>query len=153
MVTVPSGLAAGSAALVVLLATLATTVGLTAAGWGVGVLCGVVTYAAVAGGGAGALGPADLVTVARVTIACAVAGLVADSFVRQPSVPTLVALSVVALLLDAAGNAVTVLRTHHVQCFHDHEGERALPDVVLVFHPYLRWESHKKNTKLLVGKQ
>jgi phosphatidylglycerophosphate synthase len=101
VVTVRSGLAAGVAALVALLAAVGTTVGLGVAGWGVGLACGLVTGAAVACGGTTALGPADLVTVTRGAIACVVAALVAESFVRPPAVPTLVALSVVALLLDA----------------------------------------------------
>jgi phosphatidylglycerophosphate synthase len=101
VVTVRSGLAAGVAALVALLAAVETTMGLGAAGWGVGLTCGLVTGAAVACGGATALGPADLVTVTRGAIACVVAALVAESFVRQPAVPALVALSMVALLLDA----------------------------------------------------
>ena len=101
MVTVPSGLAVGSAVLVALLAALETTVDLGAAGWGVGLACGFVMNAAVARGGAGALGPADLVTVTRAALACAVAALVVDSFFQQPAVPTLVALTVAALVLDA----------------------------------------------------
>ena len=50
MVTVRRGLAVGSAALVALLAALATTVGLGWLGWGVGLACGVVVGV---GGGAG----------------------------------------------------------------------------------------------------
>ena len=101
MVTVPSGLAVGSAVLVALLAALGTSVGLGAAGWGVGLACGVATTAAVARGASAALGPADLVTVTRAALACAVAALVADSFFQEPAVPTLVALTVAALVLDA----------------------------------------------------
>jgi len=101
VVTVASGLAVGSAVLVALLAALGTTVGLSDAGWGVGLACGFVMNAAVARGGAGALGPADLVTVTRAAFACAVAALVADSFLQQPAVPILVALTVAALALDA----------------------------------------------------
>jgi len=101
VVTVPSGLAVGSAVLVALLAALGTTVGLGAGGWGVGLACGFVMIATVVRGGAGALGPADLVTGTRAALACAVAALVADSFVQQPAVPTLVALTVAALVLDA----------------------------------------------------
>lgn len=101
MVTVPSGLAVSSAVLVALLAALDTALGLGVAGWGVGLMCGFVMNAAVARGGAGALGPADLVTFTRATLACGVAALVADSFFQQSAVPTLVALTVVALVLDA----------------------------------------------------
>lgn len=101
MPTVPSGLAGGYAMLVSLLVALGTTVGLGAAGWGVGLGCGLVTAGAVARAAAGALGPADLVTGIRAAIACAVAGLVADSFFRPAAVAVLVALTVAALVLDA----------------------------------------------------
>ncbi len=101
MVTVPNGLAVGAAVLVALLVALGTTVGLGDPGWSVGLACGFVMSAAVARGGADALGPADLVTVSRAALACAVAALVADSFFEQPAVPTLVALTVAALALDA----------------------------------------------------
>jgi phosphatidylglycerophosphate synthase len=97
--------AVGLVAQVVLLAALGTTVGLGALGWVVGVASGVVVNAAVARGlardGAGLLGPADLVTLTRATLAGGVAALVADSFLRQPAVTTLVALTVAALVLDA----------------------------------------------------
>ncbi len=101
MVTVPNGLAVGAAVLVALLVALGTTVGLGDPGWGVGLACGLVMSAAVARGGAGVLGPADLVTASRAALTCAVAALVADSFFEQPAVPTLVALTVAALALDA----------------------------------------------------
>lgn len=116
MVTVPSGLAVGSAVLVALLAALGTTVGLGAVGWAVGLACGLVMNAAVARGGAGALGPADLVTVTRAAFACAVAALVADSFFQEPAVPTLVALAVAALVLDAVDGWVA-RRTHTASRF------------------------------------
>ena len=117
MVTVPSGLAFGSAVLLALLAALGTTVGLGDAGWAVGLACGFGTNAAVARGGAGALGPADLVTATRAAFACAVAALVADSFFQQPAVPTtLVALTVVALVLDAVDGWVA-RRTHTASMF------------------------------------
>ena len=47
------------------------------------------------------LGPADLVTLTRATLACGVAALVADSYLEQPAATALVALAVVALVLDA----------------------------------------------------
>ncbi|MGH3458631.1 CDP-alcohol phosphatidyltransferase family protein [Aeromicrobium sp.] len=106
MVTVRYGLAVGSAVLVALLAALETTVGLSAEGWGVGLTCGFVMNSAVARGGARALGPADLVTLTRAAIACGVAALVADSFVQRAAVPTLVAITVVALVLDAVDGRV-----------------------------------------------
>jgi len=101
VVPVPSGLAIGSAVLATLLTALEAVVGLGAAGWGVGLACGFVAGVAVARGAAGPLGPADLVTVTRTALACAVGALVADSFIQQPAVPALVTLTVVALVLDA----------------------------------------------------
>ena len=101
MVTVRTSLMAGSAALVALLAALATTVGLGYFSWGVGLACGVVTTVAVARGAAGALGPADLITLSRAVLTCALAALVADSFVDRAAVTTLVVLATVALVSDA----------------------------------------------------
>ena len=114
MVPVRSGLAAAMVALVALVTALGTTVGLGAPSWGVGVTCGLVITAAVAHGlgrgGVGALGPADLVTLTRATLACGVAALVAESYLQGSAVPalvpTLVALTVVALVLDAVDGSV-----------------------------------------------
>jgi phosphatidylglycerophosphate synthase len=90
---------------VLLLVALAGTVGLTVSGWLLGIACGVGTNVALARGldhfGAGALSPADRVTLVRATLVGAVAALVADAFVRPVAVPALVTLSVVALILDA----------------------------------------------------
>src|SRR6185437_11334568 len=67
--------------------------------------CGIATFVALARGlnryGAGALGPADRVTLVRATLVGAVAALMAAAFVRPAAVPALVTLSVVALVLDA----------------------------------------------------
>lgn len=106
MLTLRSGPAVGLVVQVALLVALAMTVGLSVFGWFVGLTCGVVLYAVVGHGLARngrveALGPADLVTLTRAILACGVAALVADSFLQQSSVTTLVALAVVALLLDA----------------------------------------------------
>jgi len=46
-------------------------------------------------------GPADVVTFVRAALVCGAAGLVADSFLRPPAPVPLVALAVVALVLDA----------------------------------------------------
>jgi phosphatidylglycerophosphate synthase len=90
---------------VILLVGLASTVGLTVSGWLLGIAFGVGTNVALARGlhhfGAGALGPADRVTLVRATLVGAVAALMADAFVRPVAVPALVTLSVVALVLDA----------------------------------------------------
>jgi phosphatidylglycerophosphate synthase len=101
MVAVRRGLMVGSAALVALLAALAATVGLGWFAWGVGLACGVVTTVGVARGGARELGPADLITLVRAVLTCALAALVADSFVHGAAVVALVALAVVALVSDA----------------------------------------------------
>ena len=84
MLTLRSGLVVGLIAGVEQLSALAVTVGLSGLGWVVGLTCAVILNAVVARGllryGADALGPADLVTLARATCACGVAALVADSF-------------------------------------------------------------------------
>jgi phosphatidylglycerophosphate synthase len=80
-------------------------VGLGAAGWVVGVTCGVITNVALARGlsryQCDRLGPADWVTLARATLAIGVAALVADSFHQPVPVTMLVSLTVIALALDA----------------------------------------------------
>ena len=95
----------GLLAQMVLLAALAGTVGLSASGWVVGIACGVITNALLACGlarfGADRLGPADQVTLIRATLAGGVAALTADPYGRPAPVTTLVALTVVALVLDA----------------------------------------------------
>jgi phosphatidylglycerophosphate synthase len=110
VVAIGNGLAANLAALVGLLATVTVTGGLDAAGWAVGLACGLVAGAAVvrglAWGGAEALGPGDLVTFFRVVLTCCMAALVAESFVRESVRPTMVALAVAALLLDAVDGPV-----------------------------------------------
>jgi phosphatidylglycerophosphate synthase len=116
VVTVRRGLVVGSAALVALLAVLAATVGLGWFGWGVGLACGVVVTVAVARGGASALGPADLITLSRAVLACALAALVADSFLHSAAVATLVALAIVALVSDALDGQVA-RRTRTVSTF------------------------------------
>ena len=104
MRAVHAGPATGLIAQVLLLAALAGTVGLSGAGWVVGVTCGVIANAALARGlsryRSDRLSPADWVTLARATLAVGVAALTADSF-RQPApVAMLVTLTVVALALD-----------------------------------------------------
>lgn len=105
MRAVQTGPAAGLVGQLVLLAVLAATVGLSSFGWAAGISCGVVTQAALSRGlrrcGADGLGPADLVTLTRATLAGGVAALTADSFGRPVPVVMLVMLTVVALVLDA----------------------------------------------------
>jgi phosphatidylglycerophosphate synthase len=106
MLAVGKGLALGSALLATLLATLGTTVGLGAFGWGAGLACGVVIGVAVSRADVEALGPADLVTLTRAALACALAALVTESFLHEPASATIVGLAVVALATDAVDGRV-----------------------------------------------
>ena len=96
--------ATGLIAQAVLLAVLAETAGLGAAGWAVGIVCAVTMATALARGLARTpgdrLGPASRVTLARATLAVGVAALAAASFTRDTPVALLVALAAVALALD-----------------------------------------------------
>jgi phosphatidylglycerophosphate synthase len=100
----------GVIAQVMMGAALAGTVGLSGAGWVVGVTCGVIMNAALASGvlryRPHRLGPGDWVTLARATLAVGVAALVADSFDEPAQVTMLVTLSAVALALDAVDGRV-----------------------------------------------
>jgi phosphatidylglycerophosphate synthase len=107
---VQTGLPAALIAQLLLVAALLGIVSLTgngssAAGWGVGIACAVVTNLGLARAlphfGADRLTRADRVTLARAAFVAVVAALVADSFVEPVSVPILVAVAVVALVLDA----------------------------------------------------
>jgi phosphatidylglycerophosphate synthase len=102
--------ATGLIAQVLLLAVLAATVGLGAAGWIVGVACAVTMAVALARGlrrcPGDRLGPASWVTLGRATLAVGVAALAADSFTHDTPVALLVTLAAVALALDAADGAV-----------------------------------------------
>ncbi len=95
----------GLVAQVTMGAALAVTVGLGGAGWMVIVACGLLMNAALARGvlryHPQRLGPADWVTLTRATLAVGVAALVADSFEEAVPVTVLVALSSIALVLDA----------------------------------------------------
>ena len=100
-----------------LLGVLEAGVGLTAAGWSVGVACVVGTSALLARGlvrsGADRLGPADRVTLARAMVVASVAALTAEaiagsgagsgagSAAASAAQPVLVPLAGVALSLDA----------------------------------------------------
>ncbi len=80
-------------------------VGLSAAGWVVGITCGAVMNAGLARGlshyRSDRLSPADWVTLTRATLAVGVAALVAHSFSQAVPVTLLVSLAVIALGLDA----------------------------------------------------
>ncbi|WP_200956833.1 CDP-alcohol phosphatidyltransferase family protein [Phycicoccus sp. Root563] len=95
---------AGVVGVAVLLAVVGNSVGLTATGWAVGLLCGVTVNLVVAQGlrAAGVdPGPADAVTLGRAVITCAVAALTADALLHGRTTALLVPITVVALLLDA----------------------------------------------------
>lgn len=104
MARVPLGPSIGLGGQVALLVVLAVSVGLSLSALLIGVACGVITTAALSHGlrssGAAGLGPADRVTLTRATLVGCVAALVEDSFTRPPAVATMVALAVVALVLD-----------------------------------------------------
>jgi len=95
---------------IVLLAILAATVGLGVAGWMTGVAYGFITCAALTRGlhrmRFGGFGPADWVTLTRATLVGCVAALTTDSFHRSAPVEVLVAIAIVALVLDALDGQV-----------------------------------------------
>jgi phosphatidylglycerophosphate synthase len=139
VLTVQSGPAAGAIAQVTLLAALGTTVGLSRSGWAVGLACGVLTNTGVARGlarQARALGPADLVTLTRVTLAGGVAALVADAFFREPAVEPLLALTVAALMLDAVDGWVA-RRTRSASTFGARFDGEADAFLILVLSVYV----------------
>ena len=100
-------LAAGLAGQLLLLTGLAATVGLAAAGWAAGLALALVVEctlaAALRRAGRAALGPADRVTLARASLVCGVAALVADG---AAPVALLVPLASAALALDAVDGRV-----------------------------------------------
>jgi phosphatidylglycerophosphate synthase len=110
VLTLRTGPVAGLIGQLGLLAALAGTTGLGAAGWLAGIAFGVFTCAALSrgleGSGAAGLGPADRVTLTRAILVGGVTALVADSFARDVPVAALVVLAGVALALDAADGQV-----------------------------------------------
>jgi phosphatidylglycerophosphate synthase len=103
-----SALPTGLIALALVLTALDGTVGLGLAGWAAGLASGAVVAATVARSGtlAGVLGPADLVTLGRALLACTVAALVTEAFLGDGALGVMLALTVVALLLDAVDGRV-----------------------------------------------
>ncbi|MGW1894846.1 CDP-alcohol phosphatidyltransferase family protein [Streptomyces sp. NPDC002004] len=100
----------GAGAQLLLLGLLGTAIGLGPAGWLAGLTCTLATWAvltrAVRRTRPRSFGPANRVTLARATLVGAVTALVANSFQDPPSVPLLVALTTVALILDAVDGKV-----------------------------------------------
>jgi phosphatidylglycerophosphate synthase len=107
---VQTGPMTGLIAQVVLLAILATTVGLDVAGWVTGAAYAFVTALILKRGmswsGVRVFGPADWVTLARATLVGCVAAVTAASFHRTPRADVLVSIAVAALLLDAVDGHV-----------------------------------------------
>ena len=104
MLTVRRLPVAGWAALTTLLTALWWSVGLGAAAWSVGLLCGALVGSLVTLGlrRAGTTpGPADAVTLLRAVITCALAALTTDALLHQRITAWFVPLTVTALLLDA----------------------------------------------------
>ncbi|WP_430502534.1 CDP-alcohol phosphatidyltransferase family protein [Micromonospora trifolii] len=114
MSTVRTGPVIGLLVQIVLLAVLAETVGLGAAGWVAGLAYGLVLCALLSRGmsrsGARALSPADRVTLSRAILVGGVTALAADSFGRSAPVTLMVVLTSVALALDAV-DGYTARRT------------------------------------------
>ena len=113
--TLRGGPVIGLVAQVILLAGIAATVGLGAAGWLVGLAFGIATCALLLHGldAAGSatpgrvdLGPADKVTLARAILVGGVAALAVDSFSRPVPVVALAGLTTVALILDGVDGYV-----------------------------------------------
>src|SRR4051794_36786223 len=114
-------------------------VGLSPAGWAVGLTCGVVANAAVERGlahcGADRLRPADWVTLARATLAIGVAALVADSFDRAVPGALLVSVAAIALTLDAVDGWVA-RRTRTAAMFGAHFDGEVDAFLILVLSVY-----------------
>ena len=103
--TVRTGPVIGLIAQVMLLAVLAeSSVGLSWAGWLIGLAYGLMANAllarAMARSGAPVLGAANWVTLVRATLVGGVTALVADAFVRPTAMTALLLLAAVALVLD-----------------------------------------------------
>ncbi len=110
MVPVGRALAAGLVALSALLAGLTANPGLTVPAWGTGLVCGGLVAVAVVRGlardDADHLTPADVVTLTRAMIACAVAALMVESWLGHTATALLVGLAVIALVLDSVDGRV-----------------------------------------------
>ena len=95
---------------IILIGMLASIVGLGVTGWVTGLGYGIVTCAiltrAMGRSGMATFGPADWVTLGRAALIGGVAVLTADSFHRPAPVVALVAVTIVALLLDALDGQV-----------------------------------------------
>ena len=97
--------AAGLVAQVAVLDVLASTTGLSPAGWFVGLLTSAVASVllarAISRAGSDHFGPANLVTLGRLTLIVGVAALATTSLGEYPAPALLVVLTGVALVMDA----------------------------------------------------
>lgn len=102
----------GAAAQIGLLHLLGAVAGLGPVGWLAGLVFTAATWAVLAWAlyrswpGCKPFGPANVVTLTRLTLAGGVTALVAELFVSRPPVVLLVALTAVALVLDAVDGQV-----------------------------------------------
>jgi phosphatidylglycerophosphate synthase len=111
--SVQTGPLIGTSALLLLLAVLDGTVGISGWGWLVGVASGLVMTVLLARGlerrAMGGLGPANRITLTRAMLVCVVAAFTTDSFSRPTPMATFLAITVVALVLDAVDGRVARL--------------------------------------------
>ncbi|MEU9188841.1 CDP-alcohol phosphatidyltransferase family protein [Streptomyces sp. NPDC048484] len=102
--------AVGAGVQLLLLTVLGTAIGLGPAGWLTGLAFGIATWAvlsrALHRSRPRSFGIANRVTLGRATLVGGVTALVADSFQSPPPVTVLVALTAVALILDAVDGKV-----------------------------------------------
>ncbi|SCG54533.1 CDP-alcohol phosphatidyltransferase family protein [Micromonospora zamorensis] len=114
MSTVRTGPLVGLIVQIVVLAVLAETIGLGAAGWLAGLAYGVGLCLLLSRGmsrsAAPGLSPADRVTLSRAILVGGVTALAAESFTRPAPVALMVTLTTVALVLDAV-DGYTARRT------------------------------------------
>ena len=110
----------GALTLGALLGVLAQTVGLGGTGWVVGIGSGalllVMTSRGLAGSGARAVGPANVVTLGRGLLTCAVAALTAESLLGRDVTLAVVVVAAPALALDAVDGWVA-RRTDSITSF------------------------------------
>ncbi|MER5224999.1 CDP-alcohol phosphatidyltransferase family protein [Streptomyces flaveus] len=102
--------AVGAGAMLLLLTVLGTAIGMGPVGWLTGLAFAFATWAVLARAlhrtRPRSFGPANRVTLGRATLVAGVTALVADSFQSPPPVTLLVALTAVALILDAVDGKV-----------------------------------------------
>ena len=140
MIGVRRGLGGCVAGLAVLLVLL----GVGPVGWVAGLGCAAALAGATGSravvDGVERFGPADLVTLTRATLACAVAALVGEAFTGADAVHTLVPLTVVALVLDFVDGRVA-RRTGTASAFGGRIDGEADAFLILVLSAYVAREA------------